>query len=51
MGYQDEREREREREREFHKNVVRLTMLYDTKCWAIEKHAHKIIVVEMKMLR
>ena len=36
----------------FYKMVIRSTMLYGTKCWAIKKqHVRKINVTEMRMLR
>ena len=39
-------------QRKFYKTVIRPTMLYGTKCWAVKKqHIHKLSAAEMRKLR
>ena len=36
----------------FYRTIIRLTMLYDSECWALKgQHEHKMGVVKMRMLR
>ena len=35
----------------FYKIAIIPTILDASKCWAVKKHAHKMSVVEMEMLR
>lgn len=35
----------------FYMIAVRPTILDESKCWTVKKHAHKMSVVEMEMLR